>query len=758
MTALEIALDFIARGWFPLPIPDRSKNPGEILGKGWEDVRITAATAPKHFNGKPLNFGIHLGPSGVTDVDLDWPESIITGAIFLPDGAATFGRVTAPKSHWLYRTTLARTEGKGVILFRCPQKGSGGEERKENVIELRFGDGVQTVFPPSRHKETGEVITWARDCDLSDMDGSELKRACALAAASAVLASGYPGEGGRHNAARALNGFLRRCNLTPREMTLFAHAITGAAKSYAGDRDATRQDLATIEEVKPLAEDKTPGFHSMEEYFDKQIVTLAADWLGYKGQRDSGEREGNGTHDEESKRYNARIIDPRNPWAVANGYLTQLSPAGAALCLHHHRDNFFKWSGKAYIETPETEIRAGLYPYLGESFRQGKEDKIEPVKPTPSLVSNILDGLKGATYLDHTIESPAWICTDHPLAAKDMVACENGLLHLPTGELQKHSPEFFNSFALDFKFDPMAPEPTQFLGFLNQIWPGDHEAINTLQESFGLFLTCDTSQQKALLIVGPPRSGKGTIARVLTGLIGRQNIAAPTLSGLQTNFGLEPLIGKPVAIISDARLSGKADQQAIAERILSITGEDSITIDRKYLKAWTGHLPTRFMILVNKLPKLDDSSGALPSRFIILVLRQSFLGHEDKGLTAKLLTEMPGILNWAITGWHRLNKFGSFKIPESSKDAMQEMADLSSPINAFVRDRCQLDPAYQAGVDRLYAEWLVWCEAEGRDFPGAKQAFCSSLLSANSTLIKVRPRDNVGERYRAYSGIKIREG
>jgi hypothetical protein len=26
-TALNVALDFIARGWFPLPIPDRSKNP-----------------------------------------------------------------------------------------------------------------------------------------------------------------------------------------------------------------------------------------------------------------------------------------------------------------------------------------------------------------------------------------------------------------------------------------------------------------------------------------------------------------------------------------------------------------------------------------------------------------------------------------------------------------------------------------------------------------------------------------------------------
>ena len=32
------------------------------------------------------------------------------------------------------------------------------------------------------------------------------------------------------------------------------------------------------------------------------------------------------------------------------------------------------------------------------------------------------------------------------------------------------------------------------------------------------------------LLVGPKRSGKGTIARVLTGLLGAHNTAAPTLA------------------------------------------------------------------------------------------------------------------------------------------------------------------------------------------------------------------------------------
>jgi putative DNA primase/helicase len=44
----------------------------------------------------------------------------------------------------------------------------------------------------------------------------------------------------------------------------------------------------------------------------------------------------------------------------------------------------------------------------------------------------------------------------------------------------------------------------------------DVEAIETLQEWCGYCLTTDTRQQKIFLVVGPKRSGKGTIARVLT--------------------------------------------------------------------------------------------------------------------------------------------------------------------------------------------------------------------------------------------------
>ena len=110
---------------------------------------------------------------------------------------------------------------------------------------------------------------------------------------------------------------------------------------------------------------------------------------------------------------------------------------------------------------------------------------------------------------------PCWLEGDGP-PPREIVACKNGLLHLPTGQLLGHTPRFFTLNAVDIDFDPAAANPDRWLRFLDDVWPGDAESISTLQEIVGYLLIPDTSQQKLFLLVGPPRSGKGTIARVVT--------------------------------------------------------------------------------------------------------------------------------------------------------------------------------------------------------------------------------------------------
>ena len=60
---------------------------------------------------------------------------------------------------------------------------------------------------------------------------------------------------------------------------------------------------------------------------------------------------------------------------------------------------------------------------------------------------------------------------------------------------------------------------------------------------------------------------------------------------------------------------------------------------------------------------MADSSGALASRYVVLMMERSFFGREDLGLATRLLTELPGILNWARAGYLRIRKRGYFLQP-----------------------------------------------------------------------------------------------
>jgi putative DNA primase/helicase len=451
------------------------------------------------------------------------------------------------------------------------------------------------------------------------------------------------------------------------------------------------------------------------------------------------------------------VIDPRAPYTVARRFIDQHFTYDGRPTLHHHRGGFYQWSGCAYREAGADELRAQLYGFLDKcTAKDARSGLTLPVTPNATMVSHLLDALAAAAHLDGLVAAPAWLgeVTDPP--ASELVVCANGLLHLPTLRLMPLTPDFFTVNALDFAYDPEAATPRQWLAFLRQLWPADAEAIATLQEMFGYCLTAETRQQKAFLLIGPKRSGKGTIARVLGHLVGLDNCVAPTLAGLGTNFGLAPLIGKRVAIVSDARLSGRADQQAIGERLLAITGEDRVTIDRKDGSAWTGQLQARFVVMSNELPRLADASGALASRFVVLVLTKSFFGQEDPKLTDRLLTELPGVLNWAIEGWRRLTARGYFVQPRSADDAVQQLEDLSSPIGAFLRECCEIGALCSAGKDELYAVWCTWCtEQEGRDYPGTKATFFRDLLAAVPWLKPIRPRRG-DDRWRGYQGIGLK--
>ncbi len=275
MTTLDAALDYIARGWSPIPVPHRQKGP---LLDAWQDIRINAETAHAYFNGAALNLGVILGKAsgGLTDIDLDCREAIAAAGYILPR-TAVFGHASKPASHWVYRTNLCETQDRAAIKYMGSDKAG--------LLEVRMGAGglaAQTVFPPST-LVSGEPIEWVGRgaSEIAEVDGDELVQRARRLAAASELARNYPKIGGRHDAAFVLGGFLARCGFSPAAAAVLVEAV-GAASLQPGDK---RRDMARTARDGATAE-RRAGFPALAETFGKGPTEKAADWLGYTEKRE----------------------------------------------------------------------------------------------------------------------------------------------------------------------------------------------------------------------------------------------------------------------------------------------------------------------------------------------------------------------------------------------------------------------------------------------------------------------------------------
>ena len=458
-----------------------------------------------------------------------------------------------------------------------------------------------------------------------------------------------------------------------------------------------------------------------------------------------------------------------------------------SITLRYWRSEFHTWRNNRWTPVLAKEFAALVARSAREAFDEdfiyklgaytrakkvGEAEKKQPPKKRPvtkTVVGDVTQALADCTLLqsDDVPAQPAWIGKPGPWPAEEILPMADGLIHLPSlleGRLAilPPTPLFFGRYALSYAYDPDAPEPAEWLKFLASAWGDDRESIELLQDWMGYLLTPDTSLEKILMMIGPPRSGKGTIAKVITALVGPENVVNPTLSGLEKQFGLAPLIGKLVAIIGDARISGRTDTATVVERLLSISGTDSQTIDRKHKDEVTLRLPTRFTIISNELPHMKDASTAFQNRMVILRTVHSNLGKEDRTLIDRLQAELPGILNWSVAGLRRLRERGRLIEPASSRDLKDTWVESSSPVAAFIKERCvvSLGPPKSAGepmilCSELFMAYKNWSLAKGREHPGDEIRFGRDLRAAVPTVGKKNPRMGNARPWH-YTGIRLK--
>ena len=430
-------------------------------------------------------------------------------------------------------------------------------------------------------------------------------------------------------------------------------------------------------------------------------------------------------------RQDTRLPHRAAPAPVARELVLRFAREG--LHLRFWRGDWYDWQGAHYEVLDVADVRHLVQTATEPCWYEDEERGPQPWNPDTSSINKVVDAIgHGPAFIATRTDPEQWI------------ALTNCALDARTFQPYAHAPERFNTWSLPYAYDPAARCP-QWQAFLSQVIP-DHESQLLLQQWFGYMISGRTDLQKILSLFGARRSGKGTILRVLNAFIGRRNVATETLETLAGQFGRESLIGKTLLQITDANWKVR-DIASACDALKAISGEDDAGVPRKNRTNWQGTLSTKIVLVANEEPRFNDPSGALLERMLHIEFVRTFAGREDIGLTPRLLTELPGIFNWALAGLASLNSMGRLIVPAASRAHAAEIELTTSPVAGFLRDRCVfVDPGACVAtyLDDLYAAYSRWATRVGRVRPAERDVFARDFYSATRGQIS-KKRVWVGE-------------
>lgn len=297
---------------------------------------------------------------------------------------------------------------------------------------------------------------------------------------------------------------------------------------------------------------------------------------------------------------------------------------------------------------------------------------------------------------------------------QDYINLQNGLYNLETGSMEPHKPDLYLTSQLDFAFDPRATCPN-WIKFLSTVFvtpegQPDMELITVTQEAFGYSLTAYTHLRASFWLIGPTASGKSTALKVLINLSGSGHQAIDLDAMKDNQYQMADVAGKRLVTFTepDAR-SPLADGQY--KRLVS---SDTVSARQIHGRPFNFIPQCKLWGAMNDTPRVMDRSDAVYGRIIILPMLNAIPKDKwDLEIDDKLKAELPGIFNWALVGWKRLQQQGAFTRAAQSDQARDDYKAENDAEATYFMERLEKGERYFIKADELYQNYKSWCEENG---------------------------------------------
>lgn len=355
--------------------------------------------------------------------------------------------------------------------------------------------------------------------------------------------------------------------------------------------------------------------------------------------------------------------------------------------------------------------------------------------------------------------NPNLIIERDELGAPDgTIATRTGLLDLLERETEPLRPEHRALNRIEAAYDPEADyEGTRWMEFLEtSVRDGD---LAKLQEYAGYCLWHHAQPfGKALFLVGPTDSGKGTFLKAITQVLGDENVANESLYGLlQTRWGSARIFGKMANIRNEVTPGGLKNIQLFKELT---GGGDTLSAEYKGKDKFEFQVTQKFLFSTNQMPEVEDVDTAFLNRLLFVVFPETVPEEEqDKQLLEKFEEERDAILSWMLDGLDRLMEQERFTGERDYDQKETIMAEHGDATDRFVQNVVEITGDADDVIHKgdLYEVFVRFNDFIGHD-PVVQQKFTKSL-KGNKGVSDGRSRrlpDGSGPEH-VYTGIRIDE-
>lgn len=436
--------------------------------------------------------------------------------------------------------------------------------------------------------------------------------------------------------------------------------------------------------------------------------------------------------------------------------------------MHITNNGWYVWTG-GYWDGENGGLEAVKRAHMTAQAVRGEAKAIrdEPGKWTAEDIGRLYGWAKqsGNQARAHAMLDAAKPYMSYPVDVLDpepfVVAAPNATIELGT-MVEIRSPDredrISRVLGVDYKSGAHAPA---WYKFLERVQP-DAEMRAYLQRIMGYALTGSMREQCLFIFYGTGRNGKSTFMEQMQRVFGQYAMVASADTflakrdgggGAQASPDIARLPGARLVTVAEPPEGGRLDESLVK----TLTAGDKLPARHLNQSIFEFKPTFKAIMPTNHRPTIRGSDDGIWRRIRLVPWRVKIPDSEvDNALSDRLARELPGILQWVLTGVEEYRAIG-LAVPQAARDAVDEYRAEQDPVGEFLKAMCdvtgdEMDPntgsRYRIGGKRLRQYYVAWCE-EAELEPLNAQRFGNKLAGHG---IEKKKSDGVT----VYLGLKLK--